>query len=69
MQDTFTLDELAQFSQDELKISKELGLHELSELPQSLSPSEHVLSNILNYSKVLSVRSSEKFGTIEMVLN
>jgi len=69
MEHTFTLDELAQFTQDEFKLSKELGLTPPTDLPQVLSPSTMVVKNILNYSKALSVRETKRFGKVEMILN
>jgi hypothetical protein len=34
-----------------------------------ISPSEHVIRNILNYSKALAVLKTERTGTINMVMN
>ncbi len=60
----YSLDSLAQFSQEEAQHIDELGLNGMKE-----SPSETSIQNILNYSKQLSVRSSEVLGRYEQNLN
>lgn len=61
-----TLEELAEFTQNESQILAELGLakEEVIEIP-----SQHVVDSVLNYSKALSIRKSKIVGTIESVLN
>jgi len=63
-----TLDALAQFSQ----IEKEL-LRDLWSTPDSteteFKPRESSVQNILNYSKALSVRKSKHLDSLQFVLN
>ena len=69
MAHTFTLDDLAKFAQEEKELSRQLGLIKPEETPVNFSPDPQTVSNILNYSKALSVRKTERFGTVEMILN
>ena len=62
-----TLEELAEFTQNESQILAELGLCTKDEVIET--PSQHVVDNVLNYSKALSIRKSKIVGTIESVLN
>ena len=72
MEESFTLDELADFIQNERQLLAELGMDDLEQDEQSdiqLSPRKHVIDNILNYSRALSVRPSKLIGHIEIVNN
>jgi demethoxyubiquinone hydroxylase (CLK1/Coq7/Cat5 family) len=60
----YSLDSLAQFSQEEAEHLDKLGLNDMKE-----APSESCVQNILNYSKQLSVRSSDVLGRYEQNLN
>ncbi len=64
MKGDFTLKELSELAQ----IEKDLH-NKLCNNPSVVKPSKNVIDNILAYSKVLSVRKSEKIDTIELVLN
>lgn len=65
----FTLDELAQFSQQEKELRKILQ-EETHDLPEiEYVPSDLAVRNILNYAKVLSVRDTKNYGKVEMILN
>lgn len=64
----FTLDELAQFSQEEKELRK--ILQDEPDLPEiEYAPSDLSVRLILNYAKVLSVRDTQKHGQVEMILN
>lgn len=69
MAHTFTLDDLAKFAQEEKELSRQIGLIKPEETPANFSPDPQTVNNILNYSKVLSVRKTKRFGTVEMILN
>lgn len=73
MDQTFTLDDLAMFNQQEKEILASLGLTEPMAVVENTEfrrqPRQTTIDNLLNYSKVLSVRNSDILGTIEMVLN
>ena len=62
-----TLEELAEFTQNENQLLAELGLVVKDEVTET--PSQHIVDNVLNYSKALSIRKSQIVGTIEAVLN
>ena len=66
MDESFTLEDLAQFTREEAAIAQSLGLTKEEEIVKA---PQHIVDNVLNYSKALSVRKSEKLGTIEMLLN
>ena len=68
MDDTFTLDDLANFAQEEQELCRQLGLIRPEETEATFSPDPQAVANVLAYSKVLSVRET-KFGTVEMILN
>ena len=68
MDQTFTLDELAQFTQHEKEQLNQLGLVDVEHVPH-LSPKKSTVENILNYSKALSVKKSSTIGNVEMLLN
>jgi hypothetical protein len=71
MKESFTLDELAEFSRKERAIFETLtGTIEEQNLPKSdYQPSKLVVNNVLNYSKALSVRKSENLKEIKLILN
>ncbi|MBL4624113.1 MAG: hypothetical protein JKY42_03095 [Flavobacteriales bacterium] len=62
-----TLEELAEFTQNESQLLAELGLVAEDEVTES--PSQYVVDSVLNYSKALSIRKSKIVGNIETVLN
>jgi len=68
MESTFTLKQLADFTRKEEELLNELGLIQDVELDH-LEPRKHIVDNILNYSKALSVRKTKILGNVEMVLN
>jgi hypothetical protein len=51
------------------KLSTETDVPAILANKGSCEPSEMVLANIINYSKVLSVRNSNLLGTVEVILN
>lgn len=66
----FTLDELAEFSQQEKELRKILFEDDAPELPDvEYAPNDLTVMHILNYSKVLSVRDTEHLGKVDMILN
>ena len=72
MENDFTLDELAHFTQHEREFLAKLGLdpEEQDLIPDDLfSPSQRAVDYILNYSRALSVRPSRMLGHIEMLNN
>lgn len=73
MDQTFTLDDLAKFNQQEKEILASLGLTnpmgEIEETQSRREPRQSTIENLLSFSKVLSVRNSEILGSIEVVLN
>lgn len=69
MDDTFTLDDLAQFAREEKAICRELGLVKEAPAAESYSPSPQSVQHVLSYSKALSVRDSKHLGQLEMLLN
>jgi peptidase E len=62
-----TLKDLSDFASKEKKMLDDLHLQ--IENVSSNTPSDYTLNNILNYSKVLSVRKSENIKHIKMLLN
>lgn len=66
MNQTFTLTQLTEFTLREKQL-----LGELVFLPKQKDefPSENIVDFLLSYSKALSVRKSERFGALEMLLN
>lgn len=68
MNQTFTLNQLTEFTLREKQL-----LTALFFLPETRveheQPPEKVVDFLLNYSKVLSVRKSKRFGVFRMVLN
>lgn len=63
----YTLDELADFSRLEQElIDNVMGIENKTPL---LSPSKKIITNVLGYSKALSVKSSKYLDQTEMVLN
>ena len=65
MDKTSTLNDLSYFSNNEKNLLAELGFV----VPIAPTPEISTIDNILNYSKVLSVRKSEMMGNIETILN
>ena len=68
MNKKFTLENLTTFTRNEKEILASVGLTK-SKKEEISSPGQHVIDNLLNYSKALSIRKSETFGKMEMVLN
>lgn len=72
MENDFTLDELAHFTQHEQEFLAKLGVNseEQDLIPDDLfSPSQRAVDHILNYSLALSVRPSRMLGHIELLNN
>ncbi len=67
MYKNITLEELAEFTQNETQLLADLGL--IAEEKVKETPSQNTVDNVLNYSKALSVRKSEIIGSIETMLN
>ena len=61
----FTHSDLLEISKQEEELKALLGC----EVEKNFSPKEETISNILNYSKALSIRKSDQIDFIEMVLN
>jgi len=71
MDTNFTLNDLAEFAQQEQDLFEALNA-EFSQEEQTefmCAPSVNVINNILGYSKALSVRKSKTLDHIEMILN
>ena len=64
-----TLKDLTQFYKNEKQLLTQCGLSNSLKKDENLFPKQSTIDFILNYSKVLSVRKSVKYGIIEMVLN
>ena len=64
-----TLKDLTQFYKNEKQLLTQCGLSNSPKKDENLLPKQSTIDFILNYSKVLSVRKSVKYGIIEMVLN
>lgn len=67
MYKNITLEELAEFTQNETQLLADLGL--IAEEEAKETPSQNTVDHVLNYSKALSVRKSEIMGAIETLLN
>ncbi len=65
MNKNYTLKQIADFAQQEKMIRANI----LDENVEFGGPSKMTLTNILNYSKALSVRKLKSMDTVEMVLN
>ena len=61
----FTHSDLLEISKQEEEMKSLLGCEEEKEF----SPKQETISNILNYSKALSIRKSDNLDYIELVLN
>ena len=61
-----TLKNLMQFTQNEKQLLNDVGLESSDDLK---GPRKLVIDNILNYSKIYSVRKSKELGFIESLLN
>ncbi|HET6244102.1 MAG: hypothetical protein H0V01_13355 [Bacteroidetes bacterium] len=66
MSQTYNLKDLLSFIEDDALLEELINGADFEHGPQ---PSSFAISNILNYSKVLSVSGSEYCKNIEMVLN
>ena len=66
---TLHLDDLSKFSREEKLLTQKLFGENIEKNENSMTPSKHVVDRILNYSKALSVRKTENYGTVEMILN
>lgn len=69
MDTNFTLNELAEFAQQEQALFNELNNSFMLEAAPEMAPSTSAVNNVLNYSKALSVRESSMLKKIEMILN
>ena len=69
MQKVYSLDELAEFTRNEKQLIESLGIESNVEEEITVSPRTHVINNILNYSRALSVRDTDTLGKVDMVLN
>lgn len=68
----FTLNELAEFAQQEQAMFEALNeeCRQAQELVEEVhSPSLAVMNNIMGYSKALSIRDSKTLDKFEMILN
>ena len=62
----FTLDDLSEFTRNEVKMVNEILPEPREEMVQ---PGEEAIRNILSYSRSISVRKSERIGNIHLMLN
>ena len=70
MDKTFTQNDYLHLQKLEKCIKSGASLEDIGFLTKKeMTPSEATLSNILNFSKALSVRESQLLGNIELVLN
>jgi hypothetical protein len=65
MDETSTLDDFTDFVKNEKRIIDELGLNE----DTNKAPKKSTISNLLNYSKSLSIRKSEIIEEYKLLLN
>ena len=71
MAQNFTLNDLAEFAQQEQDMFDSLNekFHAEHERPRHFEPRLQVVNNILSFSQAFSVRDSGHLSKIEMVLN
>lgn len=71
MDNTYTLDDLSAFTQNEKGLLQDLGIEtESDDRPEDISsPGKNVIDRILSYSRALSVRKSKLIGFVEHLNN
>ena len=69
MSHTYTLSDLVQFTKEEDAIIKSIFFNAKKFNNKKVEPPKHIINNILNYSKALSIRKSKNLDNIEMILN
>lgn len=67
MKDSFTLNDIILLSQSENEIMP-MHSHEENEWNSEM-PNETIVSNLINYSKALTVLKTKKLGTINLLMN
>lgn len=70
MKDSFTLNELIQFSDNMFHNAKKKHLSDDSHNDESsVLPDDRIIANILNYSRALNVIRTKRAGTINLLMN